>query len=111
MQMYVSDTHPFFFLLNSCTQIYYPIGNTLVGGGNQSSVTFPSHSNTTFTFPFSIAYTTTMPSSTEILADLISKCGLEGGTRSDITVDYVIKVHSSLFLGLPELTWFPSPGS
>ncbi|KAL4067883.1 hypothetical protein J3A83DRAFT_4359747 [Scleroderma citrinum] len=68
--------------------IYYPINNTYIGGGNQTGITFPSHTNKTITFPFSIAYTTTMPSSNQILADLTTKCGLNGGTASDITVDY-----------------------
>ncbi|KAG6335587.1 hypothetical protein ID866_3503 [Astraeus odoratus] len=70
--------------------IYYPINNTYIGGGNQSDVTFPSHTNKTITFPFSIEYTTTMPSSSQIFADLATKCGLNGGTKSDITVDYDI---------------------
>ncbi|KAH7889429.1 hypothetical protein F5I97DRAFT_1934337 [Phlebopus sp. FC_14] len=70
--------------------IYYPINNTLIGGGNQSDVTFPANSNKNFTFPFSITYTSTMPSSNQILADLYTKCGGGGSAKSDITVDYDI---------------------
>lgn len=83
--------------------IYYPINNTYVGGGNQSDVTFPSHTNKTITFPFTVAYTTTMPSSAQILADLATKCGLTGGTKSDITLDYDIT------LGLRVLFFTVSP--
>ncbi|KAI6045683.1 hypothetical protein EDC04DRAFT_2559012 [Pisolithus marmoratus] len=83
--------------------IYYPINNTYIGGGNQSDVTFPSHTNKTITFPFSVAYTTTMPSSAQILADVASKCGLTGGAKSDITIDYDIT------LGLRVLFFTISP--
>lgn len=55
-----------------------------------NDVTFHSHSSTNFTFPFSIEYTTTMSSSAQIIDDLVSKCGINGGTVSDITVDYDI---------------------
>lgn len=68
-------------------QIYYPINNTLIGGGQENDVTFYSHSSTNFTFPFSIEYTTTMSSSAQIIGDLETKCT---GTASDITVDYDI---------------------
>ncbi|KAG8217736.1 hypothetical protein J3R82DRAFT_5895, partial [Butyriboletus roseoflavus] len=70
--------------------IYYPINNTLIGGGQQNGVTFYAHTTTNFTFPFSIEYTTTMSSSALIITDLAAKCGLEGGAASDITVDYDI---------------------
>lgn len=73
--------------------IYYPINNTYIGGGNQSSVTFPANTNKTITFPFSISYTSTMPSSNAILSDLETKCGINGGTASDITVDYDITLN------------------
>jgi LEA14-like dessication related protein len=79
--------------------IYYPIGNTLIGGGQENDVTFPSHSNQNFTFPFSIQYTTTMASSSQILADLLTKCD----ANSDITVDY------DLTLGLRILFFTVSP--
>lgn len=71
-------------------QIYYPLNNTLIGSGQENDITFYSHASTNFTFPFSIEYTTTMSSSAEIIADLVTKCGVEGGTASDITVDYDI---------------------
>lgn len=78
------------FVLLTAPQIYYPINNTLIGSGQENDVTFNSHSNTNFTFPFSIEYTTSMPSSAQIIADLITKCGISGGAVSDITVNYDI---------------------
>ncbi|KIK30928.1 hypothetical protein PISMIDRAFT_669858 [Pisolithus microcarpus 441] len=83
--------------------MYYPINNTYIGGGNLSDVTFPSHTNKTITFPFSVVYSTTMPSSAEILANLATQCGLTGGTKSDITIDYDIT------LGLRVLFFTVSP--
>jgi len=87
----VSNPNYFSVTLSSIkANIYYPINHTLIGGGQENDITFHSHSSTNFTFPFSIDYTTTMPSSAEIISDLLSKCGLEGGSASDITVDYDI---------------------
>lgn len=78
------------FVLLTTPQIYYPINNTLIGTGQENDITFRSHSNTNFTFPFSIEYTTTMSSSAQIIADLETKCGIGGGPVSDITVNYDI---------------------
>ncbi|KAG6376360.1 hypothetical protein JVT61DRAFT_2344 [Boletus reticuloceps] len=85
----------FSFRLTEYAQIYYPIGHTLIGSGQENDVTFHSHSTTNFTFPFSIEYTTTMSSSAQIITDLVSKCGISGGTASDITVDYDITASRS----------------
>lgn len=98
------------FLYSLPPQIYYPINNTLIGGGQQNDVTFYAHTSTNFTFPFSIEYTTTMSSSPQIIADLAQKCGLEGGAVSDITVDYEITVSRVLNAGvnLQDLITFSS---
>ncbi|KAG2756060.1 hypothetical protein P692DRAFT_201700741 [Suillus brevipes Sb2] len=66
---------------------YYPINNTLVGTGNETDITFNSNSQTNFTFPFSLEFSTNMSSSTQILTDLATKCGVGGGAVQDITVD------------------------
>ncbi|KAI9571320.1 hypothetical protein HD554DRAFT_161788 [Boletus coccyginus] len=85
----VSNPNYFSVSFSSITaNIYYPINNTLVGGGQMNDVTFGSHSNTNFTFPFSIEYTSTMPSN--VISDVLSKCGIVGGVTSDITVNYDI---------------------
>lgn len=59
-----------------------------------NDVTFGSHSNTNFTFPFSIEYTSTMPSN--VISDVLSKCGIVGGVTSDITVNYDITASQAL---------------
>jgi len=102
--IFVSNPNYFAVSFSSIkANIYYPINNTLIGGGQENDITFHSHTNTNFTFPFSIEYTTTMSSSAQILADLATKCGLAGGTASDITVNYDIT------LGLRVLFFTVSP--
>ncbi|EGN93305.1 hypothetical protein SERLA73DRAFT_189872 [Serpula lacrymans var. lacrymans S7.3] len=101
----ISVTNPNYFQVSFSkidAQIFHPINNTLIGNGTEDSITFPSHSQKNFTFPFSIEYTTTMPSSSAILTDLANKCGVSG-TTSDITVDYKIT------LGLRILFFTVSP--
>jgi hypothetical protein len=75
-------------------QAYYPINNTLVGTGNETDITFNSNSQTNFTFPFSLEFSTNMSSSTQILTDLATKCGVGGGAVQDITVDLDITVRA-----------------
>lgn len=52
-----------------------------------------------------------MSSGAEIIADLLTKCGIEGGTVSDITVDYDITVSRVLNACgiLQDLIISPSP--
>ncbi|KAG1905894.1 uncharacterized protein F5891DRAFT_1007071 [Suillus fuscotomentosus] len=71
---------------------YYPINNTLVGTGQETDITFNSNSQTNFTFPFSLEFSTNMTSSTQILTDLATKCGVGGGAVQDITIDLDITV-------------------
>ncbi|KIJ16917.1 hypothetical protein PAXINDRAFT_168354 [Paxillus involutus ATCC 200175] len=102
--IYVSNPNYFSVSFSSIkANIYYPINNTLIGGGQQNDVTFPSHTNRNLTFPFSIAYTTTLPSSSLILADLLTKCGASGSAKTDITVNY------DIVLGLRILLFTVSP--
>lgn len=68
-------------------QAFYPINNTLVGSGNETDITFNANSQTNFTFPFSLEFSTNMSSGSAILADLATKCGVGGGAVEDITVD------------------------
>ncbi|KAF4603830.1 hypothetical protein EYR38_004246 [Pleurotus pulmonarius] len=58
-------------------EIFYPINNTAVGGGNQRNIVFESHSQKNFTFPFDLEY---------------KRCGI-GGQKRDITVNYKIRVN------------------
>jgi len=83
-----------FILSMSCTdivfQLFYPINNTHIGDGQLSNVHFPSHSNTSFNFPFTFKYTSGIDPGSKILNDLTSKC--LANPQKQLTVDYKIKV-------------------
>lgn len=50
---------------------YYPGNSNQFGGGSLSNIKFPGNSGTTFQFPFTLNYTTSMDPSGTILKDLI----------------------------------------
>lgn len=76
-------------------KIFYPINNTAVGGGSADNIVFGSRSQTNFTFPFTLSYNSTEDPNGAILSDLATKCGVGGGTRSNLNVDYKISVSVS----------------
>ena len=79
-------------------QLTYPIDNTPIGNGTKSHITFNSNSQTNFTLPFNVTYSTSDDPSDKILIDLATKCGVVGSTTSPITIDYSIKL--GLHLGI-----------
>ncbi|KAF8921173.1 hypothetical protein CPB85DRAFT_1269688 [Mucidula mucida] len=88
----VSVSNPNYFgvdLKKVKTELFYPINNTDIGGGLSKNIEFPSNSNKTVTFPFSIDYTSSIDPDNAILLDLAQKCGILG-TASDVTIDYKI---------------------
>ncbi|KAK7020509.1 LEA-2 domain-containing protein [Favolaschia claudopus] len=94
MGVNISVHNPNFFSVNLKkvnAQIFYPINNTLVGGGTAHDVSFPSNTETNFTFPFAIDYSTSIDPRNLILLDLAEKCGILG-TKSDLTVKYKITI-------------------
>lgn len=75
------------------SQIFYPVNNTLVGGGNQSDITFHAHTDTNFTFPFNIDYTKSNDPNNAVILDIGRKCGFfQGGTPGPIVVNYRLTV-------------------
>ncbi|KAF8892494.1 hypothetical protein BD779DRAFT_1670187 [Infundibulicybe gibba] len=70
-------------------EIFYPINNTLVGGGSQSNIVFKSNAQTNITFPFTIDYDRTLDPNNQIIIDLAQKCGITGN-KSNLTVQYKI---------------------
>ncbi|KAJ8658932.1 hypothetical protein O0I10_005314 [Lichtheimia ornata] len=72
-------------------------GNAFLGSGYLAKHTIPTHSNSNFTFPFTIQYDTTSSSSQLMLNTLLQECGLYGGSDpTDITVDYTIHLAASV---------------
>jgi hypothetical protein len=67
-----------------------------LGGGQKDNIKFRSNTETTFNFPFELDYKTSEDTNMVVLQDLLSKCGITGGTKQDITVDYKITVSVEL---------------
>lgn len=67
-------------------EIFYPIGNTPIGGGTSNNVNFPSGQTTNVTFPFSISYKFSLDPDHQITNDLVRRCK----PPSDITINYQI---------------------
>ncbi|KAF8759131.1 hypothetical protein RHS01_02649 [Rhizoctonia solani] len=67
---------------------FYPGVTEQIGGGLLENINFPSHSDTTFLFPFSINYTEAIDPNRKIIQDIAVKCGFIGNSKSDIPVDY-----------------------
>jgi LEA14-like dessication related protein len=87
----VSNPNYFSVSLSKITaDITYPINKTDIGGGSAKDLTFQSHSNQTFTFPFVISYKKSLDPNNDILVDLATKCGVIGSNKSNISVNYKI---------------------
>ncbi|KAI0273336.1 hypothetical protein BC834DRAFT_853384 [Gloeopeniophorella convolvens] len=82
-------------LTSVTAQIFYPINNTLVGNGTLHNVKLPAHSNTNFTFPFSIDYTESIDPNNAIITDIASRC--LGSPQGDLRVNYKLKVGIHVF--------------
>ncbi|KAG1756607.1 uncharacterized protein EDB91DRAFT_1093568 [Suillus paluster] len=101
----IAVTNPNYFSISFTSidaKAYYPINNTLVGTGNQTGITFNANSQTNFTFPFAVEFSTNMSSSTQIISDLATKCGVNGAVQDiSLTID--------ITLGLRILSWVVYP--
>jgi len=103
----ITVTNPNFFNVafnNVKATLKYPLkGNTTnVGGGQINNLVFHSHTTTTFTFPLQLTYNLADDPSLSILTDLVTKCGILGGQKSNIVVDYDITVGVKfLFINIP----------
>jgi hypothetical protein len=71
-------------------ELFYPINNTPVGGGIANNIDFKSRAQTNFTFPFMLTYNSSQAEANAIFSDLASKCGLGGGTKSNLNINYKI---------------------
>ncbi|KAJ6623523.1 hypothetical protein B0H10DRAFT_2010236 [Mycena sp. CBHHK59/15] len=92
MGVNISVHNPNFFAVNFKkinAQIFYPINDTAIGNGTANHIVFNAVTQTNFTFPFSIDYSTSIDPKNLILLDLAEKCGILG-TKSDVTVNYKI---------------------
>ncbi|KAA1469504.1 hypothetical protein DENSPDRAFT_835138 [Dentipellis sp. KUC8613] len=68
--------------------LFYPINNTEVGGGEIDNIVFHSHTNANFTFPFQFKYTESSDPNQAIIIDLVTRC--LGSPQQKIQVNYKI---------------------
>jgi len=78
--------------------IFYPIQDTPIGGGEASNIEFKTNSQTNFTFPFSLNYNSTADPKGAIILDLATKCGVNGGAKTNINVNYKITLGIRILL-------------
>ncbi|PFH54190.1 hypothetical protein AMATHDRAFT_53030 [Amanita thiersii Skay4041] len=71
-------------------EIFYPINNTNIGGGELKDIVFHSNQETNVTFPFAIQYKASDDPQYNVLRDLAQKCGVGNGVQSNINVNYKI---------------------
>jgi len=103
LQVNISVSNPNYFsveLKKVTLDLTYPLkGNdTAIGNGTKSDVTFHSHSNTSFTFPFDVNYQFSTDPTYAILLDMANKCGVTGGSQSDLKIDYKVTVDIKILL-------------
>ncbi|CAO3679280.1 unnamed protein product [Rhizopus stolonifer] len=83
-------------LTNLKATAYYPNpngkGRTQIGGGYLAEQFVPTYSHFNFTFPFAIEYDTTLDADQSVLNDIVSRCGLTGEEKQDLTIDYSIQL-------------------
>ncbi|KAF8623532.1 hypothetical protein AX15_006308 [Amanita polypyramis BW_CC] len=106
LQVNISVSNPNYFAISFqkiAADIFYSINNTHLGGGELKNVLFRPNQQTNITFPFSLDYNASDDPQYKVLLDLSRKCGVIGGTQSDITVKY------KLTLGLRALFFVVSP--
>ena len=91
----INVTNPNYFSATFTTieaQIFYPIGDTNIGGGQENDITFKAHSDLDFVFPLSFIYSQSADPTGAVLQDIASKCGITGGPAQDISIQYTITV-------------------
>lgn len=69
-----------------------------MGGGFLAEKFVPTYSDLNFTFPFAIEYNPNVDTDQSMLNDLAEKCGLTGGPKSDITIEYTIRLTAKVLI-------------
>lgn len=85
-----------------------------MGGGNLSGLHIGSYTTTNFTFPFHLDYDPSQDNGQSMLLDISKKCGLTGGPRQDLTVNYILTptiriVGFPMSIDLKNSATFPCP--
>ncbi|KAI8337121.1 hypothetical protein BC941DRAFT_426765 [Chlamydoabsidia padenii] len=91
---------------NIDVKAYYPnlagldLSKTPIGGGNKSDIHINSNGVTTIVFPFTLQFDAFSSSTSPIINDLFQKCGLNGGAKQDITINYDVTPTINI-IGIP----------
>ncbi|KAL7425051.1 hypothetical protein Q5752_000739 [Cryptotrichosporon argae] len=77
--------------------VRYPGNNTnIFGGGELYNVDFKGYTQSTFDFPLALNYSSSLDPDGTVLSDILTKCGLNGGTTEDLTIDYTLYLKLSI---------------
>ncbi|KAI7872682.1 hypothetical protein BDF14DRAFT_1715630, partial [Spinellus fusiger] len=91
------------YLTNMAASAYYPFPDqpsviVPIGDGYLDYQYVPVNSNTNFTFPFTIKYNPATDPNLSILGSIADKCGLTGGPKQDLNIQYNIQLNARVLL-------------
>ncbi|OAD66119.1 hypothetical protein PHYBLDRAFT_73128 [Phycomyces blakesleeanus NRRL 1555(-)] len=81
-----------------------PSTRTSIGDGHLDYELVPSQTNYNFTYPFTIKYDPASDPNLSILGSIADKCGLTGGAKGDLSIQYDIKLRARVLLFTIPLT-------
>ncbi|KAG0284695.1 hypothetical protein BGZ96_010962 [Linnemannia gamsii] len=97
----VQNPNPLGFNFESITATaYYPSYTPSIGGGSLSNVDFPSHSTVLLKFPISASYDRVADPGLTVVKDIINRCGIAGGDKTNILINYDLKLTVRI-IGIP----------
>ncbi|KAF9903170.1 hypothetical protein EC991_004116 [Linnemannia zychae] len=89
----VQNPNPIGFTFESITATaYYPKYAPSIGGGSLSNVKFPSHQTVLLHFPISASYQSSQDQGFTVVSDILTRCGVRGGTATNIAINYDLKL-------------------
>ncbi|CAG8672804.1 2054_t:CDS:2, partial [Funneliformis mosseae] len=77
---------------------FYPEHSEPIGGGNLTNVEISAKGKTTIEFPFSVNYDKDIDPGFVILFDIARKCGLTGGAKEKLEIDYKLTLTIKVLL-------------
>ncbi|KAF9920029.1 hypothetical protein FBU30_010233 [Linnemannia zychae] len=89
----VQNPNPIGFNFESITATaYYPNYAPTLGGGSLTNVNFPSKSTVNLSFPIGASYDRTQDPGFVVIKDILNRCGVTGGDKSNIAINYDLKL-------------------
>ncbi|KAG0243408.1 hypothetical protein B0O80DRAFT_450024 [Mortierella sp. GBAus27b] len=95
----VVNPNPIGFKFESITATaYYPNYAPSIGGGNLTQVEFPSKATKVIHFPISASYSGAQDPGYTVVKDILNKCGVLGGAKTQLTINYDLKLSVRILL-------------